>query len=146
MRTSGLGWPCAMNCAIDQILRLAPSISPDIEPVVSSAKTSSTRGATLGTCTLGGFLTSVTIGSFVGKLVPRWRGIAEAAHAARTTTPLKSPYVTNLRLSMTSSSAPGCNARGAGKDLAALKWQVGDGGIGTADGEPKAAPVAGKAH
>ena len=101
MRTSGLGWPCAMNCAIDQILRLAPSMSPDIEPVVSSAKTSSTRGATLGTCTLGGFLTSVTIGSFVGSVVPRWRGIAEAAHAARTNTPLKSPYVTNLRLSMT---------------------------------------------
>src|SRR6187551_513989 len=90
-----------MNCAIDQILRLAPSMRPDIEPVVSRAKTSSTRGATLGTCTWIGGLTFVTTGSFVGRVVPRCRGIAGAAHAASTNTPLKSPYVTSLRFSMT---------------------------------------------
>ena len=43
-RRSGVGCPCAMKLARLQIFRSAPSISPDIEPVVSSANTSSTRG------------------------------------------------------------------------------------------------------
>src|SRR6478672_7743770 len=43
-RRSGVGWPRATKLAMLQILRLAPSMSPDIEPVVSSAKTISTRG------------------------------------------------------------------------------------------------------
>ena len=46
MRISGRGCPLAIWFAIDQILRFAPSIRPDIEPVVSRTKTTSMRGAT----------------------------------------------------------------------------------------------------
>src|SRR6266702_4923917 len=45
MRTSGRGRPSSMRRAIDQILRLAPSIRPPMLPVVSRTKATSTRGA-----------------------------------------------------------------------------------------------------
>ena len=48
MRISGVGAPLAIWFAIDQIFCLAPSRSPDIDPVVSSTKTTSMRGAGAG--------------------------------------------------------------------------------------------------
>src|SRR6266545_370366 len=45
MRRSGRGRPSPMRRAIDQILRLAPSIRPPMLPVVSRTKATSTRGA-----------------------------------------------------------------------------------------------------
>src|SRR5215813_2029955 len=47
MRTSAAGFSSTIAVAIDQILRLAPSISPPIEPVVSSTKATSTAGLAL---------------------------------------------------------------------------------------------------
>src|ERR1043166_7613909 len=44
MRMSASGLVSTMAVAIDQILRLAPSIRPPIEPVVSSTKATSTAG------------------------------------------------------------------------------------------------------
>src|SRR5450755_4048070 len=44
MRMSASGLLSTIAVAIDQILRLAPSISPPIEPVVSSTKATSTVG------------------------------------------------------------------------------------------------------
>src|SRR6478609_1360769 len=44
MRTSASGLASMMAVAIDQILRLAPSISGPIEPVVSSTNATSTIG------------------------------------------------------------------------------------------------------
>ena len=100
MRRSGCGCPEAMYCASDQILRLAPSIIPDIEPVVSSANTTSTRGGALGICTAGGIGTLTTSGgSVVGSVFGvRSRGMAEAAHAARQRLPATSMYVMRERL------------------------------------------------
>jgi hypothetical protein len=48
MRISGVGWPLAIWLAIDQILRLAPSRSPDMDPVVSSTKATSIVGVAAG--------------------------------------------------------------------------------------------------
>src|SRR5688572_6153983 len=48
MRRSGRGVPSPMRRAMDQIRRLAPSISPPMLPVVSSTKATSTRGAAAG--------------------------------------------------------------------------------------------------
>src|SRR6185437_3514470 len=45
MRISAAGLASTMAVAIDQILRLAPSISGPIEPVVSSTKATSTIGS-----------------------------------------------------------------------------------------------------
>src|SRR5215210_281022 len=95
MRRSGRGWPVAMYCEIDQILRLAPSMRPDIEPVVSSANTTSTRGGALGICTTSGGLgcgaiTVSVVGSVLGL---RSRGMADAAQAARQRLPATSKYV-----------------------------------------------------
>src|SRR5918997_4074361 len=44
MRMSASGLASTIARAIDQILRLAPSISPPIEPVVSTTKATSTSG------------------------------------------------------------------------------------------------------
>src|SRR3954470_24222051 len=44
MRISASGLESTIAVAIDQILRLAPSINPPIEPVVSSTKATSTVG------------------------------------------------------------------------------------------------------
>src|SRR3977135_2781505 len=44
MRISASGLLATIAVAIDQILRLAPSIRPPIEPVVSSTKATSTVG------------------------------------------------------------------------------------------------------
>src|SRR5215212_9000341 len=44
MRMSASGLASRMARAIDQILRLAPSISPPMDPVVSTAKATSTNG------------------------------------------------------------------------------------------------------
>src|SRR5437868_1598183 len=44
MRISASGLVSTIAVAIDQILRLAPSIRPPIEPVVSSTKATSTAG------------------------------------------------------------------------------------------------------
>src|SRR6185295_13326266 len=44
MRMSASGLESTMAVAIDQILRLAPSIRPPIEPVVSSTNATSTAG------------------------------------------------------------------------------------------------------
>src|SRR5882757_378790 len=44
MRMSASGLESTMAVAIDQILRLAPSIRPPIEPVVSSTNATSTVG------------------------------------------------------------------------------------------------------
>src|SRR4051812_34960716 len=44
MRISAFGFSSMIAVAIDQILRLAPSISGPIEPVVSSTKATSTTG------------------------------------------------------------------------------------------------------
>ena len=48
MRISACGLASTMAVAIDQILRLAPSISGPIEPVVSSTKATSTIGFVAG--------------------------------------------------------------------------------------------------
>src|SRR5881396_2744662 len=44
MRMSGVGLALVISFAIDQIFCFAPSINPDIEPVVSSTKQTSIRG------------------------------------------------------------------------------------------------------
>src|SRR5437867_6936307 len=44
MRMSGVGLALVISFAIDQIFCLAPSIRPDIEPVVSSTKQTSIFG------------------------------------------------------------------------------------------------------
>src|SRR3954463_16523691 len=114
MRRSGRGWPVAMNCEIDQILRLAPSMRPDMEPVVSSAKTTSTRGGALGICTVlgGSGLTTGGGSGGVSVLGLPSRGIAEAAQAARQRLAATSKYVILVRfLSMGASSVPHSNAR-----------------------------------
>src|SRR5262245_57129576 len=48
MRMSACGLASTIAVAIDQILRLAPSISGPIEPVVSSTKATSTTGLDAG--------------------------------------------------------------------------------------------------
>src|SRR5689334_11822331 len=100
-----------MKLAIDQILRLAPSMSPDIEPVVSSANTTSILGRTLGTVTVWGVVGGVWVTMSVGGRtlggVER-RGIADAAQAARQSVPVSSKYV--MRIRFLSIAAPPCSA------------------------------------
>src|SRR5881296_3734988 len=76
MRRSGRGRPSPTRRAIDQILRLAPSIRPPMLPVVSSTKATSTRGA--ATRTAG--VTAVTRGGALA----RSAGTAGAAARSRT--------------------------------------------------------------
>src|SRR6266516_3494417 len=54
MRRSGVGLALVISLAIDQIFCLAPSMSPDIEPVVSSTKQTSILG--LPFCSEGSLL------------------------------------------------------------------------------------------
>src|SRR5215475_2791075 len=49
MRISASGLESTIAVAIDQIFRLAPSIRPPIEPVVSSTKATSTAGFAVAT-------------------------------------------------------------------------------------------------
>src|SRR3954466_15739508 len=49
-----MGWARDTKLAMLQILRLAPSMTPDIEPVVSRANTRSTRGRGAGCCASAG--------------------------------------------------------------------------------------------
>src|SRR5207244_1092927 len=59
MRISASGEQSMMVVAIDQILRLAPSISGPIEPVVSSTNTTSTTGL----ADFGGELSAMAAGA-----------------------------------------------------------------------------------
>src|SRR5438445_4803491 len=63
MRRSGRGRPSPMRRAIDQILRLAPSIRPPMLPVVSRTKATSTRGAAARTTDV----TAVTRAGVIGR-------------------------------------------------------------------------------
>ncbi len=60
---SGVGWPLAIWFAIDQILRLAPSMRPDMEPVVSSTKATSMRGGFAATGAMSGVAGAASAGA-----------------------------------------------------------------------------------